>query len=87
MAIARAISKRPDVLLCDEPTGALDNETGIVVLQAIETVNRELGTTTALITHNAVIAGMAERVFAFANGHIVEATENAERASASDLRW
>ena len=85
--IARAIAKRPNVLLCDEPTGALDSETGIVVLQAIETVNRELGTTTALITHNAVIAGMAERVFAFANGHIVEATENAERASASDLRW
>jgi putative ABC transport system ATP-binding protein len=87
VAIARAIAKRPEVLLCDEPTGALDSETGIVVLQAIESVNRELGTTTALITHNAVIAGMADRVLSFANGQIVNVAANAERVAASDLSW
>ena len=70
MAIARAIAKRPDVLLCDEPTGALDVATGIVVLEAIERVNRELGTTTAVITHNAAIAGMADRVVRLADGRI-----------------
>jgi putative ABC transport system ATP-binding protein len=87
VAIARAIAKRPDVLLCDEPTGALDSETGIVVLQAIESVNRELGTTTALITHNAVIAGMADRVLSFANGQIVNVAAHAERVAAADLSW
>jgi len=87
VAIARAIAKRPGVLLCDELTGALDSETGIVVLQAIESVNRELGTTTALITHNAVIAGMAERVLSFANGQIVNVAANAERVAASGLSW
>ncbi len=71
MAIARAIAKRPDVLLCDEPTGALDVTTGVVVLEAIARVNRELGTTTAVITHNAAIAGMADRVVTLADGRIV----------------
>ena len=75
VAIARAIAKRPEILLCDEPTGALDSATGILVLEAIEQVNRELGTTTALITHNAVIADMADRVLRFADGAIVEIAE------------
>ena len=72
VAIARAIAKRPDVLLCDEPTGALDLATGVVVLEAIDRVNRELGTTTAVITHNAAVADMADRVFSLADGHIVQ---------------
>src|SRR5579864_2008369 len=70
VAIARAIAKRPEVLLCDEPTGALDITTGIVVLEVIERVNRELGTTTVVITHNAAIAGMADRVISLADGRI-----------------
>src|SRR5437762_4463468 len=70
VAIARAIAKRPEVLLCDEPTGALDITTGIVVLDVIERVNRELGTTTVVITHNAAIAGMADRVISLADGRI-----------------
>ena len=70
VAIARAIAKQPDVLLCDEPTGALDVSTGIVVLEAIETVNRELGTTTAVITHNAAISEMADTVVRLSNGKI-----------------
>ena len=87
VAIARAIAKRPDVLLCDEPTGALDSTTGIRVLEAIEEVNRELGTTTALITHNAPIASMADRVVRFGDGHIVEVTENPDRRPAHELEW
>ena len=87
VAIARAIAKRPDVLLCDEPTGALDSATGIRVLEAIEEVNRELGTTTALITHNAPIASMADRVVRFGDGHIVEVTENPDRRPAHELEW
>ena len=87
VAIARAIAKQPDVLLCDEPTGALDSKTGIVVLEAIERVNAELGTTTALITHNAVIAGMADRVIAFADGQISDVSENPTRVLARDLVW
>ena len=70
MAIARAIAKRPAVLLCDEPTGALDIATGIVVLEALERVNRELGTATAVITHNAAIAAMADRVVRLSDGRI-----------------
>ncbi len=87
VAIARAIAKRPDVLLCDEPTGALDIQTGIVVLEAIERVNRELGTTTTVITHNAAIAAMADRVVSLADGKIAEVRRNAEKIGPDDLHW
>lgn len=87
VAIARAVAKRPDVLLCDEPTGALDVTTGVLVLEVIERVNRELGTTTAVITHNAAIAGMADRVVSLSNGHITATRANAERANPHDIRW
>ncbi len=87
VAIARAIAKRPSVLLCDEPTGALDAVTGIVVLEALEKINRELGTTTALITHNADIAGMADRVVRVSSGRITSATPNPARKSPRDIRW
>jgi putative ABC transport system ATP-binding protein len=87
VAIARAIAKNPAVLLCDEPTGALDSATGIVVLEALERVNRELGTTTALITHNADIAGMADRVVRLADGLITEVRRNPARKAARDLSW
>lgn len=87
VAIARAIAKRPDLLLCDEPTGALDSKTGILVLEAIIKINRELGTTTALITHNAVIAEIANRVLYFADGRIVETRCNATQRSPSELIW
>ena len=87
VAIARAIAKRPDVLLCDEPTGALDYETGKLVLRAIERVNRELGTTTAVITHNAAIAGMATRIVRMTSGRIAEDRENAKRISPEELSW
>jgi putative ABC transport system ATP-binding protein len=87
VAIARAIAKRPDVLLCDEPTGALDIATGIVVLEAIERVNRELGTTTVVITHNAAVAGMADRVVSLADGHIAAERRNVSKLSARELTW
>ena len=87
VAIARAIAKRPDVLLCDEPTGALDCATGIVVLQAIERVNRELGTTTVVITHNAPIAGIADRVLRLADGRIVDVQVNPAKVPVESLRW
>lgn len=87
VAIARAIAKRPDVLLCDEPTGALDFETGRLVLEALLQVNRELGTTTVVITHNAVIAEMADRVIRLSSGRIVEEHRNARRASPNELSW
>jgi putative ABC transport system ATP-binding protein len=87
VAIARAIAKRPDVLLCDEPTGALDIETGAIVLEAIDRVNRELGTTTAVITHNSSISEMADRVLSLADGKIVDVEEHEERKPISDLRW
>ncbi|WP_282605983.1 ABC transporter ATP-binding protein [Pelagibius sp. Alg239-R121] len=87
VAIARAIAKRPKVLLCDEPTGALDSKTGILVLRAIQQVNRELGTTTALITHNAAIADMADRVVSFGDGRIVEVRVNSERCDPEELQW
>ena len=87
VAIARAIAKQPEILLCDEPTGALDSETGVLVLEAIEKINRELGTTTALITHNRAIAGMADRVMRFADGRIVETTVNARRLPPRSLEW
>ena len=87
VAIARAIAKNPKVLLCDEPTGALDVETGIVVLEAIARINRELGTTTAVITHNAAIAKMADRVISLSNGQIVNIELNHSRIHASELEW
>ena len=87
IAIARAISKNPEVLLCDEPTGALDSKTGVVVLEALERVNRELGTATVIITHNVDIAGMADRVVHLSNGLIAEETRNAVRKSPKDLHW
>jgi len=87
VAIARAIAKRPAVLLCDEPTGALDSETGIVVLEAIDKVNRELGAATAVITHNADIAAMADRVVHMSNGHISTIDHHATRCSPRDLHW
>jgi putative ABC transport system ATP-binding protein len=87
VAIARAIAKRPDVLLCDEPTGALDVHTGVVVLEAIERVNRELGTTTAVITHNAVIAGMADRVVHLSDGRVSHVDQNTNKVPASQLQW
>jgi putative ABC transport system ATP-binding protein len=87
VAIARAIAKRPEVLLCDEPTGALDVRTGIVVLEAIERVNRELGTLTVVITHNAVMADMADRVIHFMDGRVHDVIQNDRRAPASSLHW
>ncbi len=87
VAIARAIAKRPAVLLCDEPTGALDSTTGIVVLEALVRVNRELGATTAVITHNADIASIAHRVIHLRNGHICGIDKNTEVKDPRDLRW
>ena len=87
VAIARAIAKRPDVLLCDEPTGALDVKTGKVVLSAIAGVNQKLGTTTVLITHNAIIAAMADRVLQLGDGRIVSDQRNARRAPPEGLVW
>ena len=87
VAIARAIAKRPSVLLCDEPTGALDSETGIVVLEAIEKVNRELGAATALITHNADIQHIANRVIRMANGSVASVETVEQRLKPSELHW
>jgi len=87
VAIARAIAKRPAVLLCDEPTGALDIATGIVVLEALDRVNRELGTCTALITHNAAIAGMADRVIRLSDGRIAGIDANRAKRSPRELAW
>ena len=87
VAIARAIAKRPDLLLCDEPTGALDCQTGRIVLEVIENINRTLGTTTALITHNAPIAQMADRIVRMSNGRIVEDQPNSARVAPSEVVW
>ena len=87
VAIARAIAKRPEVLLCAEPTGALDIKTGIVVLEALQRVNPELGTLTVVITHNAAMADMADRVIRFADGRVQSIHANASRAPASSLNW
>jgi putative ABC transport system ATP-binding protein len=87
VAIARAVAKQPRVLLCDEPTGALDSRTGVLVLEAIDKVNRELGTTTAVITHNAAIAGMADRVLRFGDGRIVDVARNPNRVAPGGLEW
>lgn len=87
VAIARAVAKQPDILLCDEPTGALDVKTGIVVLDAIERVNKELGTTTAVITHNAVIANMAHRVVSLSDGQVASVRRNESTITAAELEW
>jgi len=87
VAIARAVAKNPAVLLCDEPTGALDVHTGILVLEAISRINRELGTTTAVITHNAVIADMADRVISISDGKIVKVVANPRKRRAEELTW
>jgi putative ABC transport system ATP-binding protein len=87
VAIARAVAKRPDVLLCDEPTGALDYSTGKLVLDVLDRVNRELHTITAIITHNAAIAGMADRVVHMSSGAVARITRNAARISSSELAW
>ena len=87
VAIARAIAKNPDALLCDEPTGALDYETGKLVLEVLERVNRELGTTTAIITHNASIALMADRVIRLRSGTIIEIRQNPRRARPEEISW
>ncbi|WP_211224492.1 ABC transporter ATP-binding protein [Marinimicrobium agarilyticum] len=87
VAIARAIAKKPDVLLCDEPTGALDSKTGIKVLEVLRRINRELGTTTAVITHNAVIADMAERMIRLSDGRVSEVTNNAHPVDPDQLHW
>ena len=87
VAIARAVAKRPQVLLCDEPTGALDAQTGVMVLDVIARVNRELGTTTVIITHNAVIAAIADRVIYFGDGLVARIERNAHKKAATELRW
>jgi putative ABC transport system ATP-binding protein len=87
VAIARAIAKRPQVLLCDEPTGALDVRTGITVLEAIERINRDLGTLAVIITHNAILADMADRIFTLSDGRIVNLRTNATRAAVTSLAW
>lgn len=87
VAIARAIAKRPSILLCDEPTGALDSATGLLVLEAIERINRELGTTTALITHNVAIADMANRVISLSDGRIASDRQVTDRRAPSEISW
>jgi putative ABC transport system ATP-binding protein len=87
VAIARAIAKQPDVLLCDEPTGALDYETGLIVLRVLAEVNQKLGTTVAVITHNAAIAGMADRVIKMRSGRIIELERHARRLAPTELTW
>ena len=87
VAIARAVAKRPEVLLCDEPTGALDVQTGVRVLAVIDRVNRELGTTTVVITHNAAIAAMADRVIHLSNGLIAHIDHNARRQAPEEIVW
>jgi putative ABC transport system ATP-binding protein len=87
VAIARAVAKRPDLLLCDEPTGALDYQTGKLVLDVLEKINRELKTTVVVITHNAAIAGMADRVVSLASGRLQRIQENQRRLSSAELQW
>ena len=85
--VARAIAKRPEVLLCDEPTGALDSKTGIGVIEALLAINGQLGTTTLVITHNATIQDVADRVLFFADGRISRTRKNESRKAAAELAW
>lgn len=87
VAIARAVAKRPEILLCDEPTGALDSATGVRVLEVLQQINQELGTTTVVITHNAVIADMADRVIRLSDGQISDIRSNAQKRAARELQW
>jgi putative ABC transport system ATP-binding protein len=87
VAIARAIAKRPQVLLCDEPTGALDSATGVIVLEALERINKEIGTTTVVITHNAVVAAMADRVLYLSDGVVIKEETNTEKISPREMHW
>jgi len=87
VAIARAIAKRPEVLLCDEPTGALDSKTGIRVIEALLGVNRQIGTTTLIITHNASIQDVADRVLFFGDGQVTKVHRNETRRAAAELAW
>jgi putative ABC transport system ATP-binding protein len=87
VAIARAIAKRPEVLLCDEPTGALDSRTGVRVIDALMKVNAELGTTTVIITHNAIIQEVAHRVLFFSDGQISKVITNEARRAVAELQW
>jgi putative ABC transport system ATP-binding protein len=87
VAIARAVAKQPAVLLCDEPTGALDSETGVVVLAALDRVNKELGTTTVVITHNVVQAEMAQRVIHLSDGLVTRIDENLSPKDPKELTW
>ncbi|HET9948354.1 MAG TPA: ABC transporter ATP-binding protein [Longimicrobiales bacterium] len=87
VAIARGVAKRPELLLCDEPTGALDVHTGKLVLRVLDHVNRELGTTTAIITHNIAIAALGDRVIRMTSGEIADVTHNAQRASVDEVEW
>lgn len=87
VAIARAIAKRPEILLCDEPTGALDSKTGVQVLEALQQINDRFGTTTVVITHNAEIRKMAHRVIRFQDGRIIDVSQNTERLAPSQIAW
>ena len=87
VAIARAVAKRPEIMLCDEPTGALDSKTGILVLDALVATNRELGTTTAIITHNVSIGAIADRIFHFSDGRISEVIDNDHPVTPSEVEW
>ena len=87
VAIARAVAKRPEIMLCDEPTGALDSKTGILVLEALASTNRDLGTTTAIITHNVSIGAIGDRVFHFSDGRIAHVDSNERRLAASQIAW
>jgi putative ABC transport system ATP-binding protein len=87
VAIARAVAKRPDVLLCDEPTGALDYATGKIVLEVLERINHELGTVTLLITHNSAVAGMADRVIHISSGRIVRIRRNEKKLTPAEISW
>ena len=87
VAIARAVAKRPDLLLCDEPTGALDFQTGVLVLEALQAINRDLQTTTVIITHNVAIARMADRVIYFSDGKVARIESNPAKAEPRELSW